>query len=102
MVTLLLRQEGHEVDACTCGEDALTRLRSAQHEVLLTDLVMPGMSGIELVRRAREHDGALRCAILSGHEDGGAGAAVRLRKPLDFEALIATLDAWQREGVAVR
>ncbi len=101
VVGVLLRYEGHEVDTCARGEEALERLGAARYEVLLTDLVMSGMSGVELVQRARELDGALRCAIISGHTDRDAaepGGTTWLSKPLDFDALLTTIDAWSREG----
>src|SRR6188474_1874022 len=47
-----LRRAGHAVDAVGDGEAALERSRHADYDLLLADVVMPGIDGIELARRA--------------------------------------------------
>ena len=46
-----LRRAGHAVDAVGDGEAALERSRNAEYDLLLADVVMPGIDGIELARR---------------------------------------------------
>src|SRR5687768_590321 len=61
----LLAREGCEVADATSGEAALRRLRSFAAEVVLMDLDMPGMSGIEATRRlAREAPSAAVLLLL--------------------------------------
>jgi two-component system sensor histidine kinase/response regulator len=50
---LLLRQ-GHEVIAAGSGEEALAKLRTARPDLILLDVMMPGMTGFELCHRLRE------------------------------------------------
>ena len=50
----LLAREGYEVDVAHCGEEALEFLRSTEYSMVVTDLAMPGMDGIEVIREARK------------------------------------------------
>lgn len=52
-----------------CGSELLEKLRSVQVDVLLLDLVMPGISGAELVARVRSAHPNLRILVLSMHND---------------------------------
>ncbi|SFJ68992.1 Response regulator receiver domain-containing protein [Paenibacillus sp. UNC496MF] len=51
------------------GEKALQLLRTHPVQLLLTDITMPGMSGIELIREAHRHDPAIKAVILTCHQD---------------------------------
>jgi two-component system, OmpR family, response regulator RegX3 len=52
-VAYALRAEGFDVDAVASGEEALERAASASYDVLILDLMLPGISGIEVCRRVR-------------------------------------------------
>ena len=52
VVATLLRREGYLADSVGSGAEALERLRATACDVLVTDLVMPGMDGRELVENA--------------------------------------------------
>jgi CheY-like chemotaxis protein len=90
---LLLTGEGYVVELCDSGAGALERLRSRSYDVLLTDLVMSGMTGLELIRAARALYPAQRCLILSGHESGTGGVSdvPWISKPIDIDELLAAL-----------
>ena len=51
-----LRGSGHHVECVGCGEAALDRLASTAFDVILLDLRMPGLSGVDTLRRLREAD----------------------------------------------
>jgi DNA-binding NarL/FixJ family response regulator len=51
----------------TSGEEALTMLEDHHPDVLLVDLSLPAMSGLELVREVQDRWPEIRCLILSGH-----------------------------------
>ncbi|MFG2546815.1 response regulator [Streptomyces sp. NPDC048594] len=53
---LALRRQGHEVAAAATGEEGLELLRSFRPDAIVLDLMLPGMSGLEVCRRARAHD----------------------------------------------
>ncbi|MGF1651503.1 MAG: cell cycle two-component system response regulator CpdR [Hyphomicrobiaceae bacterium] len=61
-----LERAGHEVVEFANGRDALDRLLVEPFDLLLTDIVMPIMDGIELARHASEHDPALRIMFITG------------------------------------
>ncbi|BET52192.1 response regulator [Streptomyces tendae] len=55
-VRLALRRQGHEVAAAATGEDGLEQLRTFRPDAVVLDLMLPGMSGLEVCRRIRAHD----------------------------------------------
>ncbi|HEU5435866.1 MAG TPA: response regulator [Telluria sp.] len=96
MTCELLRQLGHDVNGAASGEDALLLLREKAFEVLLTDLQLPGCSGIELARKARSMQPRLRVIVASGYGAPPAGsldfAFEVLAKPYGLEQLRAMLE----------
>jgi DNA-binding response OmpR family regulator len=52
-VQLALRRQGHEVDAVATGEEGLAELRTFRPDVVVLDLMLPGMGGLEVCRRIR-------------------------------------------------
>lgn len=80
--------------ACESAEAALDAMQNSKPNLLVIDLSLPGMSGIELVRTIRQSTPGLRCIILSGHSSRAyvrqalaAGASGYLLKgdPLEIE-----------------
>jgi DNA-binding response OmpR family regulator len=73
-----LVEDGHAVTAVGSGEEALASLASADYDVAIVDIRMPGMSGIELLQLVRERWEYLAVILLTGHGDvESAMAAVR-------------------------
>jgi DNA-binding NarL/FixJ family response regulator len=69
---LLERQPDFEVvDECDNGEQALTRIEKLQPHVVMMDLSMPGMSGLDVTRRAKALGSSSRIIALTVHEDEG-------------------------------
>ncbi len=89
-----LRGRGHEVVPVAGGEAAVETVRARAVDVLVTDLRMPDLTGLEVLRRARALNPELAVLVLTayGTIDGAveamqAGAAHYLTKPVDLEAL---------------
>jgi len=87
----LLGGEGHEVDACARADAALARLEKATYDVLLTDLVMPGMTGLDLIAAARARQPSLRCFIMTGQPPQQVPGVVWIGKPIALDRLLDSL-----------
>jgi diguanylate cyclase (GGDEF)-like protein len=95
----LLQEEGYAVTTAESGPEALERCAAEPFDVIVTDLVMPGMDGSELVQRVKERwpeqdvvvvtsVGDLKTAI----DAMKLGASDYLLKPLEKDALLRSLD----------
>jgi signal transduction histidine kinase len=93
-----LRDEGYEVSGFSSGPAALDALREQSFDLLLTDLMMPGMDGITLLRAAHEVDADLAGVLMTGHgaidtavEAMKAGALDYVLKPFKLSAVLPVL-----------
>ncbi|EUC18880.1 UNVERIFIED_ORG: PAS/PAC sensor hybrid histidine kinase [Burkholderia sp. CF145] len=94
----LLGLLGHTWDAVANAEEALKRLQLHPFDVLLTDLTLPGMSGLDLARAAVAMHAAQHVVFSSGHgaplhDESLPFTWTALRKPYSFDQLKAVLDA---------
>lgn len=94
-----LSKAGYDVVAMDNGEDALQRLYQEPFSLLLTDIVMPRLDGIELARRATELDPDLKIMFITGFaavtlntETGFAKDAHVLSKPFHLKDLVRMVD----------
>lgn len=51
----LLKKQGYEVMSCKNGEDALGKIEGADIDLVITDIRMPGMNGVEVIKKIREY-----------------------------------------------
>lgn len=103
---MLEREEGIEVvgDAAT-GEEALRLARSERPDVLVLDMQMPDMSGVEVARRLQEAGHAARIIALSAHDDPAyveglmdIGAAGYITKEEPMHVVVEAVRAVARGG----
>ncbi len=94
----ILRQGGFEVREAADGQEALACLPDFVPDLVLTDLMMPVLDGLELMRRLRKmpHLASVPLVAMTAvssveaeHEARRAGAADFLAKPLDSETLLS-------------
>jgi DNA-binding response OmpR family regulator len=88
----LLRYNGYRVDSVASGPEALAAVKSSAPDLVLLDLLLPGMSGIDVANQLRASHPMLPVVFVSGHADpellNNAVPGVRLlRKPFQSEEL---------------
>ncbi len=95
-----LTRAGHEVTDVGDGLDAMMVLAEKTQDLLLADVVMPGMDGIELARRAAKEQPGIKVMFITGfaavalkaREQSPKGARV-LSKPFHLRELVAQIDS---------
>jgi DNA-binding response OmpR family regulator len=98
LLGIALRRSGHTVHACPDGPTGLRRLRSGRYDLLLTDFRLPGMTGIEVVRAAREKGIEIPVVLMSTSSPEELGVPARerrgfrfLRKPFGLRVLASII-----------
>ncbi|MBS1241185.1 MAG: sigma-54 factor interaction protein [Gemmatimonadetes bacterium] len=95
---ILLRKEGYEVTAAQGGKAGLEQIRSGNHAIVLTDVRMPQVTGLDILKAAKEQDpetpvilmtaqASLQSAIQAVNE----GAFYYIQKPFSNDELLAIL-----------
>jgi two-component system nitrogen regulation response regulator NtrX len=91
----LLRDEGYQVDTVASGEECLERVADRSFDLVLLDVWLPKMEGLETLSRIQSKDGAPMVVMISGH--GNIETAVRatklgafdfVEKPLSLEKIV--------------
>lgn len=98
-----LEAEGYSVTVAPEGNQGLIEARSGNFDLLILDLMLPGMSGIEILRSFRKDDGTTPVILLTARtavedrvEGLDAGATDYVPKPFSFEELSARVRAHLR------
>ncbi len=96
----LLQGYGYETCSCSSGQEAITLLKRQKFDILITDLQMPEMDGLELVSKAQSLDGQMRMVLMTGIPAEDLGDRLKkskvngfLSKPLDWSNLILLLES---------
>jgi two-component system nitrogen regulation response regulator NtrX len=91
----ILEDEGYEVITASSGEDALERFKAFSPEIVLLDVWLPGMDGIEVLKRIKEGNNFTSVIMISGHSNIDTavnaiklGAYDFLEKPLSLEKVL--------------
>lgn len=102
-VKVALEKENHTVELVKDGAEALDRLKQFSYELIILDIVLPGMNGYQVCRTYREEEGNAPVLMLTGlnamenKEEGfGSGADDYLTKPFDVRELSMRVSALLR------
>ncbi len=94
-----LERAGYQVRACPDGEEALIALADGPYDLLLTDIVMPGVDGIEVAREAAVRQPDLRIMFITGFAavaltagDRAPKGAKVLAKPVHLREIVTEVE----------
>jgi two-component system copper resistance phosphate regulon response regulator CusR len=103
-----LREQGFKVDVAHHGDDALQLAMTSEYDMIILDIMIPGIDGREVLRRLRERNNqtpVIFLTALDGLEDRvkglGLGADDYIVKPFAFSELVARIQTVLRRGVVV-
>jgi CheY-like chemotaxis protein len=91
-VSLLLRAKNHEVVEAANGREGLAKITTEPFDLLIVDIFMPDMDGLETIKRVLDHDPALPIIVISGMSFRSSSAA---SEPPDFLGMATKLGAVQ-------
>ena len=99
VLEIMLKRMGHEVTCAGDGAEALHTLKSAPADLIISDLRMPGISGVELLKTLREQGNEAPVIIMTAYgtiesavEAMKLGACDYIVRPFDVEALELTIN----------
>src|SRR5690606_16540484 len=94
----ILSFEGYQIDEAADGEEGLKKFSEKNYDLVLCDIKMPKLDGIEFLEKARQHNPDVPVIIISGHgnietavEAVKRGAFDYISKPPDLNRLLITL-----------
>ncbi len=102
-----LRAAGYDVKTAFNGKDAIRITEEEKPDIVITDLIMPGMNGVELCRGIKKISPDTEVALISGHPEeiynyqrdfmNAGGREVCLQKPLSIDEMIDAVEVIMRE-----
>ena len=106
-VELELKHEGYQVDKAFDGRDGLEKAEGGNYELILLDIMLPGLNGLEVLRRLRKEENAVpvimltaRDAVMDKVTGLDMGADDYITKPFSIEELLARIRAALRKQSA--
>ena len=96
-LTALLRASGYDADSAASAEEALQRMNGDKPEILLVDLDLPGMNGIEFIAIVSKNRPDVRAVLITATSRERLESYIRhhpikyIRKPIDLDALLSLM-----------
>jgi len=94
MICRNLELEGYDVEGVTSPDDAIERIKQENFQIVVSDIKMPNMSGVELLKEIKRIDGIVQVIMITGYVTPSNiisclsnGAIDCLFKPLDMDRL---------------
>jgi len=104
----ILTDEGYDVTTAETGEEAIRLCEDEGHSLILMDVRMPGIDGVEAFRRIRRHQEGVRVILMSAFSVDALkeaaldeGAIAFLPKPLDLEKVVDLIDGVNETAILV-
>lgn len=104
IISEAMEDEGYSVDSCFNGADALDYALTAVYDVVILDIMLPKLDGLELVRRLRRGGNNTPVLFLTARDSVAdrvegleSGGDYYLTKPFDFKELIAVVHVMTRK-----
>jgi len=101
-----LQIRGYDAKSVYCAEDAFITAESDPPDVVLLDLKMPGMNGIEVLKKLKQISPSTEVILLTGHgseqcasEWAASGATDYAIKPVEIDALTAKIERAKAKGL---
>ena len=96
---IALRMEGISIDTCETAPAALERIRETDYDVIVTDIKLPGMDGLELLNEIKRFRPGTPTVLITGHGERDlavqalrGGAYDFVQKPIDRDYFVASLE----------
>ncbi|MBD1847647.1 response regulator transcription factor [Cyanobacteria bacterium FACHB-63] len=104
VLQVFLADEGYQVEVANSGESALAQASAFSPDVMLLDLMMPGLDGAQVIQRIRQQPvlNALPILLMTAHQAGNEafaaaiGADDFIPKPIEFDKLLDRIRGLRR------
>src|ERR1700730_13982382 len=94
MLAEYLQSEGLQVETVHNGEDGLKRAVSAEHALILLDVMLPKINGIEVLRRLRTESNARVLLLTARGEEVDRIIGLEVARTIMFPSLLALVNSW--------
>jgi len=99
IVTKMLSREEHEVETASSGEEALEKISLRKPDIILLDIMMPRMNGLEALRKIKDIDPSIYIIMITAFGDIDSyldamewGAFEYINKPFETEELLRMIN----------
>lgn len=99
IITKMLALEDFDLDSAISGEEALEKINTNRPDIVLLDIMMPIMNGIEVLRRIKDIDKSIRIIMITAFGDIDSyldamewGAVEYINKPFESEELLRMIN----------
>jgi CheY-like chemotaxis protein len=88
LIRLVMEQEGHTVVEASNGKRATQRIQEAEIDLVISDVVMPDMDGLELIREIRRTYQGIKILAISGAGKEGPGLYLNIAERFGADAIL--------------
>jgi DNA-binding NtrC family response regulator len=93
----LLTQQGYTVESCDNGDDAILKVTSGKFDLVLTDINLPGVDGLEVIRAAKAADKDTCVILITGY--ASTTTAIDALRQGAYDHIHKPFDLWGRSAI---